>query len=87
MKKRVNGGKERTQKVRKVRVHEGSDGCSAAHESEVMSGWAPDVRGAMLERAAGRLFSLPGKRVGEIKGLEAALGPPLALRPGYFTSR
>lgn len=65
----MSGGKERSQKVRKVREHEGSEGCRVAQLREVMSGWAGEVSGAMAEREAGRTSSLPGKRVGEMKDL------------------
>lgn len=65
----MSGGKERSQKVRKVREHEGSEGCRVAQLSEVMRGWAGEVSGAMAEREDGRTSSLPGKRVGEMKDL------------------
>jgi hypothetical protein len=67
--RRVMGGKERSQKVRKVRVQEGSEGWRVAQEREVMSGWAPEVMGAIAVREAGRVSSLSGKRVGEMNDL------------------
>lgn len=70
--KRVSGGKERIQKVRKVREQDGSSGWRVAHEREVMSGCAPEVSGEMVVRVEGRTSSLLGKRVGEMK----ALGKP-----------
>lgn len=48
-----------------MRRQEGSDGWSVAQESEVMRGWAVEVRGAMGERLGGRV-SLSGKSVGEM---------------------
>jgi len=66
---RVRGGKERSQKVRNVRLQDGSVGCRVAHDREVMSGWAPEVRGAMAFRPTGRVSSLFGKRVGETNAL------------------
>jgi hypothetical protein len=65
----VRGGKERSQKVRKVREQEGSEGCRVAQEREAMRGWAPEVMGAMAVREDGRMSSLVGKRVGEMKAL------------------
>jgi hypothetical protein len=65
----VRGGKERSQKVRKVREQEGSEGCRVAQEREAMRGWAPEVMGAMAVREEGRMSSLVGKRVGEMKAL------------------
>jgi hypothetical protein len=68
--RRVSGGKERSQKVRKVRLQDGSEGWSVAHESEVISGWAGDVIGEMAVREGGRVSSFRGKRVGEMKALK-----------------
>ena len=65
----MSGGKERSQKVRKVREQDGSEGWRVAQERDVISGWAPEVTGEMAERAAGRMSSLAGKRVGETKAL------------------
>lgn len=67
--RRVKGGKERSQKVRNVRVQDGSDGWRAAQESELMSGWAPEVMGEIGAREAGRISSFWGNRVGEMKAL------------------
>lgn len=65
----MTGGKDRSQKVRKVREQDGSEGWSVAHESDVMSGCALEVSGATAESVTGRISSLLGKRVGEIYGL------------------
>ena len=65
----MRGGKERSQKVRKVREQEGSEGWRVAQEREAMRGWAPEVMGAMAVREDGRMSSLVGKRVGEMKAL------------------
>lgn len=62
----MRGGKERSQKVRNVRLHDGSCGCKVAQLSAVMRGCAGAVRGEMFERVGGRVSSLSGKRVGEM---------------------
>lgn len=49
-------------------MQDGSCGWRRAHEREVMEGWAPEVMGPMVVRAAGRV-GLVGKRIGEMKGL------------------
>lgn len=64
-KKRVRGGKERSQKVRNVRLHDGSCGCRVAQLSAVMRGCAGAVRGDIFVSVGGRVSSLLGKRVGE----------------------
>jgi len=51
-------------------VHEGSEGCSVAHDRELMRGWALDVRGAIAARPTGRVSSFSGKRVGEMNALK-----------------
>jgi hypothetical protein len=84
--KRVSGGKERSQKVRNVRVHEGSEGWSVAQERELMRGWAPEVRGAMALRLDGRMSSLSGKRVGEMKALAMVSFAFRPLREGGLTA-
>lgn len=69
-KNRASGGKDRIQKVRNVRVQEGSDGCSSAQLSDLIRGCAGAVNGAMLTREGGRAFlGLSGKRIGETWGL------------------
>lgn len=65
----MRGGNECSQKVRKVRLQDGSAGWRVAHESEVMRGWAPEVMGEMAVREEGRMSSFLGKRVGETKAL------------------
>lgn len=65
----MRGGKERSQKVRKVREQDGSDGWRVAQESEVISGCAPELTGEMGASEAGRMSSFRGKRVGEMKAL------------------
>ena len=69
----MSGGKECSQKVRKVRLQDGSEGWRVAHESEVMSGCAPEVRGEMAVREDGRTSSLLGKSVGGMKALWVGL--------------
>lgn len=54
-KKRANGGKDRIQKVRNVRVQDGSEGCSRAQLRDLMRGCAGLVNGAMLAREGGRV--------------------------------
>lgn len=66
----MRGGKDRSQKVRKVRLQDGSEGWRVAQEREVIRGWAPEARGAMAATEAGMASSLCGKRVGDMKGLE-----------------
>jgi hypothetical protein len=69
----VSGGKERSQKVRNVRVQEGSAGCRVAQEREVMSGWADEVIGEMGASEAGRMSSFVGNRTGGMKALYVSL--------------
>lgn len=64
-KKRASGGKDRIQKVRNVRVHEGSDGCNNAQLRDLMSGCAGFVNGAMLTRDGGKVSCFSGNRIGE----------------------
>lgn len=64
-KKRAIGGNEPSQKVTRVRVHDGSEGCSVAHESDVMSGCAWLVSGDMASRPGGST-SLVGNMVGDM---------------------
>lgn len=66
----MSGGKERSQKVRRVRVQEGSEGWRVAQEREVMRGCALDVRGDMAARDGGRTSSFLGYRIGDINGLQ-----------------
>ena len=41
-------------------MHDGSPGWRVAQESELMRGWAPEVRGAIAPRLNGRVSSLLG---------------------------
>jgi hypothetical protein len=68
-KNRVRGGKERNQKVRSVREHEGSAGWSVAQESDVIKGCAHDAKGEITATDGGMASSLLGNRVGDMKGL------------------
>lgn len=68
-KRRAVLGKALSQNVRFVRKHDGSDGCSVAQESELMSGCACDVSGEIVARVTGKTSSLLGNSVGEMYGL------------------
>jgi hypothetical protein len=51
-----------------VRRQEGSDGWRVAQVRDVISGWAGEVIGDIVERVAGRVV-LFGKRIGDVNGL------------------
>lgn len=72
-KKRASGGNERIQKVRNVRVQDGSDGCNRAQLSDLMSGCAGLVRGATLAREGGSASCLSGNSIGETWGGQFSL--------------
>lgn len=50
-------------------MHEGSEGWRVAHEREVMSGCALEVRGEMEDKDGGRTSSFLGYRIGDINAL------------------
>lgn len=64
-KNRASGGKELSQKVRYVRRQDGSEGCSVAHDKDVMSGCAWEESGA-TPLSEGGSTSFFGNMVGEI---------------------
>ena len=61
-------GKACRKNVTYVRRHEGSCGCSSAHDRFLMAGLADEVIGLMERTVRGRVCLL-GKRMGETKGL------------------
>lgn len=56
-----------------MRAHDGSCGCSVAHDSDVSSGCALLEMGAMADSCDGSVLVLSGKSVGETKGLHRSI--------------